>query len=129
MRQKGHHWLRGRWDIMVRVASREGSGLRRESAPGMEKIIFLGMGELMKRVVWPESSYLSTTSGPGFRRLYLLSFGTCAWLFHICSRFWLVVGHLSHSEASQWSPPGLLTVLYIYILTPIPMTTSHTLQL
>lgn len=83
---------------------------------GKDKILWGGGINKKKRVVvWAESSSLVTTFGSGFGSLYLLSFGTCACLFHICSRFWLFIGHLSHSEASQRSAPGLLTVLYRYI--------------
>ena len=128
MRPKGHHWFRGAGDIdgkggfIKKVRAEKGVCARH----GKDKIIGCGGINEKKRVVWAESSYLATSSGPGFRSLYHLSFGTCAW-FRICSRFWFFVGHLSHSEAFQWSTPGLLTLLYMY--TPIAMTTSHTLQL
>ena len=78
-----------------------------------------------KRVAWVGSSYFATIFGFGLTRnlLHLPLFGTWGWLVCLCIRLWWFSGRLGHIEASQWSPPGLLTTLYVWL--PATMKGPH----
>lgn len=86
--------------------------------PGRAKVRFLGEREsVKKRVAWVGSSYFATIFGFGLtgNLLHLPLFGTWGWLVCLCIRLWWFSGRLGHIEASQWSTPGLLTTLYVWL--------------